>query len=142
MNRWLLVVLFILGGMNAFAQNINIDIRRNWYAQVPRLEMDMIDTLVLVPDQPAKDPDKPLFLWQYNPGDIYQILVLYNPTPGLEPIFPREKWRLLQTGRNDYELIIKNNDPRKLLHTKLRRYKLYQVRDNYQILQKMVLVRK
>jgi len=125
----------------AFSQNIHVDMRRNWYAQVPRLELDMLDTIELYPTQPKGDESKPMFLWQYSGDDAYQILVVHNPTPGLEPIYPPEKWKIVDKTINDYYLIVKGNDPRKFINSRIRHYKLIPYRDNYQLLQKVVLVR-
>ncbi|MGN6566365.1 MAG: hypothetical protein ACTHJ0_00355 [Flavipsychrobacter sp.] len=139
--KQLFTFLLLLGSIKAFSQNIYVDMRRNWYAQVPRLELDMLDTIELYPTQPKGDDSKPMFVWQYAGNDVFQILVLHNPTPGLEPVYPQEKWKITDKTINDYYLVVKANDPRKVVNARLRRYKLIPYRDNYLILQKVVLVR-
>ncbi|MBA3828721.1 MAG: hypothetical protein H0X33_07275 [Taibaiella sp.] len=141
MNRLILTILLLLAGTHAFSQNIEIDIRKNWYCQVLRLEMDQLDTLVLSLTEPAADPARPMLLWQYAGDNVYQVLVLHNPTPGLEPIYPTEHWKLVQTGRADYDIKVSDADPKKLLHGRIRRYKLIQVRNYLLVLQQIILVR-
>ena len=137
----LFTFMLLITCSQAFSQNIYIDMRRNWYAQLPRLEFDMVDTITLVPNEPARDDSKPLIVWQYSGNDTYAPLVMHNPTPGLEPIFPVEKWKITDKTRDDYYLTVKGNDPRKLINARIRRYKLIPYRDNYLLLQKVVLVR-
>ena len=140
MKRTVLLSLLLVFCINAFSQNIYIDVRKNWYFQAPRLELDMMDTITLVSEKPTDDPKKPLILWQYGNNDKFQPVVLYNPTPGMQYIYPMEKWKIEQIAPAQYKLIMKEDV--KLLSSKQRRYNMVLFRDDHLLLQKIILVRR
>jgi hypothetical protein len=135
MKRLFIILSLLAIYLPAYSQNIYIDVKKNWYCQPPRLELDQLDTLVLTLDKPQDDPNKPLLLWQNGGGDKFQPIIIYNPTPGMQYIYPMEKWKIEQISPTDYKLTIKEG-------SRTRKYNIIQVRNNLLILEKMILVRR
>lgn len=140
MKRIVLLSFFLAFCINSYSQNIYIDVRKNWYSQPPRMELDLMDTITLVTDKPADDPAKPLILWQFAGNDKFQPLLIYNPTPGMQYIYPMEKWKVEQIAPAQYKLSMKEGE--KLLSGKVRKYNMVLYRDNHLILYKMELIRR
>ena len=140
MKRIVFILLLLVFCLQAYSQNIYIDIRKNWYVQAPRLELDMMDTITLVADKPVDDPKKPMILWQYAGNDKFQPLLIYNPTPGMQYIYPMEKWKVDQIAPAQYKLSMKEGE--KLLSGKSRHYNMVLYRDDHLILYKVDLIRR
>jgi hypothetical protein len=140
MKHLLFIALLFITTPRAHAQNIYIDVQCNWYAQPPRMELDQLDTIVLVKEKPADDPAKPLLLWQYAGNEKYQPLLVYNPTPGMQFIYSIERWKIEQIAPTQYKLSMREGE--KLLSGKQRKYNMVLFRDDHLILQKIILVRR
>lgn len=140
MKRTVLFLLLLAFCFSVYGQNIYIDVRKNWYSQPPRMELDLMDTITLVTEKPADDAAKPLILWQYAGNDKFQPLLVYNPTPGMQYIYPMQKWKVEQIAPTQYKLNMKEGE--KLLSGKMRRYNMVLYRDDHLILYKIELIRR
>jgi hypothetical protein len=140
MKRIVLLLLILTLCIKAYSQNIYIDVRKNWYAQTPRLELDLLDSIILVSEKPVDDPKLPLILWQFAGNDKFQPLLIFNPTPGMQYIYPMEKWKIEQIAPAQYKVTMKEGE--KLLSGRTRKYNMVLFRDDHLILQKIILVRR
>ena len=141
MKKWILIVTLLVAGKCSYAQSLYIDIQRDWFGNIRTVDWDMQDTIVLYPNRPADIKDQFTMLWQYQFDYVFQPTELYHPTPGYDQQYYSEKWEIIQKEDKSYELTVKYNRTTNFSHKRQRRYKLIPYRDNYNILQKLVLAR-
>ncbi len=125
------------------AQYIYNDVKRDWYAEIPTVDIETLDSIILYPNKSAIDPKKDMLMWQFKYDEIYQLIVFDNGqsgTPGSTYYAP-ERWTIKTHKNDELELQMKDTKGEKWFHSTLRSYRLIPIRDNYNILQRLVLIR-
>ena len=137
------ILIFTLLAVCKFthAQSLYIDIQRDWFANIRTVDWDMLDSITLYPNRPANIKDQFTMLWQYQFDYTFQPTELYHPTPGYDQQYYAENWQIVQQEDKSYLLTIKYNRTTNFSHKRQRKYKLIPLRDNYNLLQKVSLVR-
>ena len=135
---WLLLTA---GELNA--QSIRIDMQRDWYAIVPTLDMSVLDTLTLYPAGQGVPQGKDVFYWRYLGSKDYQLKMYNNAVQGLSGPYEYapEHWKINETGENELYLQVRDRRDPRPFHKKVASYKLLPVRDNYNILYKVVMIK-
>ena len=126
-----------------FSQNLDIDIKRDWYAEVPTIDISMLDTIALAPVRGNVNSTKDVFIWHYLDKTDYSLEVRNTTQPEIRDpyIYAPEKWKVKKKGEDDLYLVMKDHKDPQLIHHFLGEYKLVPYRDNYNILYKIMLVR-
>lgn len=144
MNKLFFTLAVFLFCHNLFAQSLDIDIRRDWYAEVPTIDMSEMDTLTLYPLRGNLDQTKQIFIWHYKGDNIYELQMYNNQQAGIDRpyYFAPEKWKYKENEDGTLSLTIRDHRDPQPFHKTFATYTLIPYRDNYNILYKMVLVKK
>lgn len=142
MKKFSLVLPALLCYYAGLAQNLNIDIKRDWYAEVPTIELNMLDTITLHPVHGNINSTKDVLVWHYQNKDDYTLEVHNNAQPELSGSYEYtpERWKLKEDG-DDLYLVMKDHKDPQPVHRSLGEYLLIPYRDNYSLLYKVVMVR-
>lgn len=128
----------------SFAQKIGIDIKQDWFAEVPTIDMAQLDTIVVYPLKGNISNTKDVLVWHFQDGMDYQLKMYNNSNPALvgDPYtFAPEYWRLKEKRKDELYLSAKEDKDPRPFHKKVSVYKLLLFRDDYNILYKMILVK-
>jgi hypothetical protein len=134
----------LLGLQSSYAQNTTVDMRQDWYGEVPTIDMGMLDTITLRPFRGTfDDPKKDIYLWHYNGGNDYVLRVYNNTDPGVRDpyVFAPEKWRLKEVSPEELYLTVRDHKSATPFRNKIATYRIFLHRDNYHILTNIILVR-
>jgi len=138
------LAFFTVAALNVFAQKIAIDIKQDWYAEVPTMDISQLDTIVIFPLKGNINNAKDVFVWRFQGGMDYQLKIYNNSNPNLvgDPYsFAPEKWHLKEKRRDELYLVAKEDKDPRPRHKKVSVYKLLQCRNEYNILYKIIMVK-
>jgi hypothetical protein len=143
MKRYLLVLMTAFICQTCFSQSLDIDIKHDWYAEVPTIDISMLDTIMLYPVRGNISSTKDVFIWHYLDKTDYSLEIRNTAQPEIRDpyIYAPEKWKIKERGEDDLYLVMKDHKDPQLVHRFLGEYKLVPYRDNYNILNKVMLVR-
>lgn len=127
----------------ASAQNLENELRRDWYGVVPTIDMSVLDTIVLYPLTGNYDQTKDIFLWRYLGGKDYQLKIYNNTMPGSYENYELapEHWKLKKRSETEYYLMVKDRRDPRPFHKKVAGYILLPQRDNYNILKSIIMIK-
>jgi len=142
MKHILLSIALCISCTAAFCQNIKVDIKRDWYAEVPTVKIDNIDTIVLMVADGSMIRKSDVIAWHYDGDDDFQLLVYNNTQPGFSGAFkyPEEQWSLKQNGI-EYELHMKQYNGSRPARKDVATYHLIPFYTDHGLLNKMMLIR-
>lgn len=143
MKRILLSIAFITGTIFSSAQNLSVDLKRNWYAAVPTIDISMVDSMMLYPLRGNPPATGDLFLWNYVGGNDYKLSIYNRSQPEIRDpyVFAPELWRVVEKYDTALYLTVRDHKDPRLFHKKLGKYRLYLYRDELNILHKVLMVR-
>ncbi len=128
----------------SMAQKIGIDIKQDWYAEVPSIDMSQLDTIVAYPLKANISNTKDVLVWYFKGGMDYQLKIYNNSNAALvgDPYtFAPEKWHLKEKGRDELYLVAREHKDPRPFHRKVSVYKLLLYRNEYNLLYKIVMVK-
>jgi hypothetical protein len=144
MARISLLICCLLFSIGALAQNTSVDIRQDWYGEVPTTDFSMLDTIVLRPFHGSfADNSKDIFMWHYMGGDDYRLKAYNNTNPNFRDayIYTPEKWKLKEVSPDELFLVVRDHKAITVFHNKIAAYRIFLFRDSYHILTKIMMVR-
>lgn len=143
MKQALFILAAVLSYFSGWSQNLDVDMKRDWYAEVPTIDINMLDTITLFPVHGNISSAKDVFVWHYQNKNDYTLEVRDNMQPQLSGSYEYtpEKWKLKGGDGDALYLVMKDHKDPQPVHRSLGEYLLVPYRDNYNLLYKVVMVR-
>lgn len=143
-SRYIFITFATFFTLSASAQKIGIDIKQDWFAEVPTIDMAQLDTIIAYPLKGNFSNTKDVFVWHFKGGMDYQLKIYNNSNAKLvgDPYtFAPEKWKLSEKRGTELYLTAKEHKDPRPFHKKVSVYKLIQCRDDHNILYKLIMVK-
>lgn len=142
MKKIFFILFVVISNYSSWAQNLEVDMKHDWYAEVPTINLNMLDTITLYPVHGNIISAKNVFVWHYQNKNDYTLEVRDNMQPQLKGSYEYtpERWKL-KGDDDELYLVMKDHKDPQPVHRSLGEYLLIPYRDNYNLLYKVVMVR-
>jgi len=143
MKRIAIVILLVVHTALSYAQNLSVDMKSNWYAEVPNIDISMVDSMTLYPLRGNVPSGRDVFAWYYMRDNDYRLSIYNHSQPEIRDpyVFAPEMWRIVEKSNNMLYLTVRDHKDPRMFHQKLGKYRLYLYRTDLNILYKIVMVR-
>ena len=141
MKQLYLIILLMASIGFAKAQTAEIDLQRDWYANVKTITTSMLDTLYLYSHRDSINWKNDVFQWHHLQGNHYQLFVYKNIPPGTGKTQKDEAWYATSDKRGNMNMYEAEQDLRGKIRRVYGQYKMTFYRDNYNLLYKLMLLR-